>query len=80
MSKPNNKPASKPEKKPPLNPAAVTVDAAATLLSQLAGAEVKPATIARHIKQGAPANPDGTIHLVRYAAWLLAQHPTRGAD
>ena len=29
-------------------------------------------TVREHIDQGAPTNPDGTVNLIRYAAWLNA--------
>jgi hypothetical protein len=28
---------------------------------------------------GAPVNPDGTLHLVRYAAWLVREMALTGA-
>jgi hypothetical protein len=34
---------------------------------------VDPATIERHIAEGLPTGPGGTLHLVTYAAWLIAR-------
>jgi hypothetical protein len=40
----------------------------------LAGAEsVSAESIQLDIKQGAPVNPDGTINLVHFTAWLVQQ-------
>lgn len=54
------------------NPAALTP---AQLAQVLAAARGK--TTVEHIEQdlvdGAPHNPDGTIHLVHYTAWLASQ-------
>lgn len=47
-----------------LNPAAVPVERLCRLLALV------PDTVRRHIAEGCPTNPDGTINLVHYAAWL----------
>ena len=47
-----------------VNPAALTVEQ----LARAVGLSVE--TIGRHVAEGAPAGADGTINLVRYAAWL----------
>lgn len=56
---------------PQLNPIALTVAEAARALSAAAGRSVTPEQIQADIDAGLPANPDGTINLVRYAAWLV---------
>ena len=48
----------------PLNPNAATPAQLARVLG------VPEATIQRHVADGAPTAPDGTISLVHYAAWL----------
>lgn len=58
----------------PLNPAAVAPDALARMLG------VAPATIQRHIGQGAPVNGDGTVNLLHYAAWLNVEETQRHRD
>ncbi len=46
------------------NPAALTVE-------QLARAIALPVeTVRRHVDEGAPVAPDGTVNLIHYAAWL----------
>ena len=47
-----------------LDPAAIEVESLARIL----GVEVD--VIRRDLEDGAPSNPDGTINLVHYAAWL----------
>jgi plasmid maintenance system antidote protein VapI len=47
-----------------LNPAALTVEDLAKMLGL-------PAEIVhKHVEEGAPIAPDGTLNLVVYAAWL----------
>ena len=47
-----------------LNPMALTADEAAKTLG------VPHEWVEEDLEAGAPANPDGTINLVQYAAWL----------
>ena len=52
---------------------ALTIDQIADLLRRsgsTAGVEDK---IAKDLADGAPANPDGTINAIEYAAWLLKE-------
>jgi len=42
----------------------------AAVLSRLSGKPVTVEMIQADIEEGAPANPDGTVNLVHYAAWL----------
>jgi hypothetical protein len=58
---------------PTLNPSALSVADAAKLLSKVSGERVTTAMIDADRTAGAPANPDGTIHLVHYAAWLAKE-------
>jgi|WetSurMetagenome_2_1015567.scaffolds.fasta_scaffold793141_1 hypothetical protein len=51
----------------PVNAKALTVAEAARLL------QVPAELIQADIEEGAPVGPDGTIHLVQYAAWLNAK-------
>jgi hypothetical protein len=55
----------------PLDPNRLTVEQAAKLLSAAAKLLVPVDHIAADLAAGAPTNPDGTINLVSYAAWLL---------
>jgi len=47
-----------------LSPATIAPDALARMLGLPAD------VVSRHIDEGAPVNPDGTVNLVHYAAWL----------
>jgi len=49
----------------------------ATLLSRSGGKAVTVETLQADIAAGAPANPDGTMNLIHYAAWL-AREVVRG--
>lgn len=53
-----------------MNPAALVVADAARLLAKASSEPVTEAMIRGDIDDGAPTNPDGTVNLVHYAAWL----------
>jgi hypothetical protein len=63
----------------PLNPAALTVRDAVRLLAKVGGTAITEAQVQADIASGAPTNPDGTLNLVIYAAWLV-QGMGRGTD
>jgi len=63
---------------PRLNPAAMPVGDAARMLSRAGGQRVTEAMLSADIDAGAPTNPDGTINLVHYAAWLVKEMSSRG--
>ncbi|MFQ5495691.1 MAG: hypothetical protein ACE5EX_09965, partial [Phycisphaerae bacterium] len=56
-----------------LNPAAMTPADLAHVLSAVGGRPVAVEQIEADLAAGAPTNADGTIHLVRYTAWLLKE-------
>jgi hypothetical protein len=56
-----------------LNPNSLTPADAARLLSRAGGQSVRVETIQADLAAGAPANADGTINLVHYAAWLVRE-------
>jgi hypothetical protein len=56
-----------------LSPSALTVADAARLLSAAGGQPIGAAAIEADVAAGAPTNPDGTLNLVHYAAWLAQQ-------
>jgi len=56
-----------------LNPNALTVANAARLLSKVSGERVTEEMLKADLADGAPANRDGTINLVHYAAWLVKE-------
>jgi len=63
---------------PRLNPAAMTVEDAAKLLTKASGVRVDASQIRTDIEANAPTNADGTINLVHYAAWLVREMATGG--
>ena len=56
-----------------LSPSAMSLPDAARVLSRLGGREVTEAMLREDIDAGAPANVDGSINLVHYAAWLVKE-------
>ena len=61
-----------------LNPAALGPDDLARLLSAASGVPVDADDVRADIDAGAPSNPDGTLNLVHYAAWLVRQLAAQG--
>jgi hypothetical protein len=61
------------EPPPRINPSALSIDDLALLLTKAGGRPIAAAKIREDLAAGAPANADGTLHLVHYAAWLAAQ-------
>jgi hypothetical protein len=56
-----------------LNPTALALADAARILSQAFGRSITETTMRQDVDDGAPTNPDGTINLVHYAAWLVKE-------
>lgn len=54
-----------------ISPTALAVADAARLLSAVSGGTITPEMLHADVACGAPTNPDGTLNLVHYAAWLL---------
>ena len=63
--------------KPTLNPVSLTLADAAAVLSRAAGAPITAARLEAERAAGAPANADGTLNLVHYAAWLVRETSRR---
>jgi len=61
-----------------LDPTALPLADAARLLSAAAGQRVTVEMLQTDIDAGAPTNPDGTLNLVHYAAWLVREAAGRG--
>ena len=59
--------------KPQLSPTALTLPEAALVLSKAGGRLVTEELLRNDVDAGAPANPDGTLNLVNYAAWLIKE-------
>ena len=64
--------------KAPLDPNRLTPEQAAKLLSAAAKLRVPVEQIAADLEAGAPQNPDGTMNLMHYAAWLVKKEVGRG--
>ena len=62
-----------------IDPAALTCDDAARLLSRASGLQVTADDIRADVEAGAPTNDDGSIHLVHYGAWLVRAASPIGA-
>lgn len=60
-----------------LNPNAMTLANAARLLTRAGGQPITVSMIEADIGAGAPTNPDGTINLIHYAAWLVREMANR---
>lgn len=59
--------------RPRLSPTAMTLVDAAKLLSAVGGTKVTEEMLHEDLGLGAPANADGTLNLVHYAAWLVRE-------
>ena len=59
-----------------LNPTALSLDDAARVLTAATaggGGRVPVDWLRADVESGAPLNPDGTLNLVHYAAWLVKE-------
>lgn len=56
-----------------LNPAALSVADAGRMLTRVGSTSVTEAMLRVDLDAGAPANADGSINLVHYAAWLVEE-------
>jgi hypothetical protein len=63
----------------PMDSTALTPADVARLLSAAGGAAVPESLLRADLEVGAPANGDGTLNLVHYAAWLVRQEADDGA-
>ena len=57
----------------PLNPQALSPEDVARILSASGRKPVTVEMVRDDIDDGAPVNPDGTINLVQYAAWIVRE-------
>ena len=55
----------------PLNPQALRLADVARVLSASGSRSVTVEMLQTDVDAGAPLNPDGTLNLVHYAAWLV---------
>ena len=56
-----------------INPTALTPLDLARLLTRAGAPAVGEEQIRSDLAHGAPANPDGTINLIHYTAWLVRE-------
>ena len=56
----------------PINPNAMPLDVATKVLARMSPG-VTEAMLQGDVAAGAPTNPDGTVNLVHYAAWLVRE-------
>jgi hypothetical protein len=56
-----------------LDPQALALSDAARVLSAACGGTIDIQMLEEDLASGAPANADGTLNLVHYAAWLLRE-------
>ena len=61
------------EMRNPLNPSTLSLADAARLLTKVGGQQVTESMLHEDVADGAPTNPDGTLNLVHYAAWLAKE-------
>lgn len=54
------------------HPNSLTLQQLTSLLTKAGGKTITPEMVEKDIRSGAPANGDGTVNLVQYAAWLAA--------
>lgn len=69
---------SRPE--PQDNPARLKVARVAELLSIAGGKPVTARQLKADVARGAPTNPDGTLHLLKYTAWLIEDRAGQVAE
>jgi uncharacterized ferredoxin-like protein len=58
---------------PALSPTSLSVADFARILTRIGGYTITVAMIEADVAAGAPANADGTINLVHFAAWLVRE-------
>ena len=56
-----------------VNPNALTMAQVVRLLSRSGASPVTSAMVEADLEAGAPRNPNGTINLVHYGAWLVKE-------
>ena len=52
---------------------ALTIDQTAKILSSAGGRRIPEEMIRADIDAGAPTNPDGTVNLIWYTAWIVKE-------
>ena len=57
----------------PLTPTHLAIPAAVAVLRAAGARHVSEEALRRDLAAGAPTNPDGTVNLLHYAAWLARE-------
>jgi hypothetical protein len=57
----------------PLTPARLTIPDAVAVLRKAGSQHITEEALRADLAAGAPVNPDGTIHLLHYVAWLAKE-------
>ena len=65
-------------KENPLRVTALTPNQMARLLAAAGERRITEKMVVADIKNGAPVNPDGTLSLIEYAAWLAKEPQGHG--
>lgn len=53
-----------------MQPTALTVAELVRLMQRAGSRTISEESVRKDLGQGAPVNPDGTLHLLHYSAWL----------
>ena len=61
-----------------INARALTTEALVRALKAAGSRTITEETVARDVADGFDANPDGTVDIFRYAAWLLKKEQENG--
>lgn len=61
------------EPKKQLDPKAMPIADAARLLVASGSKDITAELVQADLENGAPTNPDGTVNLVQYVAWLVKE-------
>lgn len=56
-----------------LNPSALSISDAVKALQAAGARHASEENLRADIESGAPTNPDGTLNLIHYAAWMVAR-------
>ena len=67
-----------PENSARANPRALRVAELVTALKAAGSRTISEETVAADIAQGAPANADGTVDMIKYGAWILMRENRHG--
>ena len=62
-----------------LNPSSLSIEDAVKVLRAAGSQHVSEDKLRSDIEAGAPVNPDGSVNLVHYAAWMVKEM-ARGSD